>query len=75
MLYLHCGGLSIHVVCLNKLSIKLKLLYTKKRLNAAETLDISKCCDRLYSVSNLIENSGPHPHVVSEISDIVTSCE
>ncbi len=44
-------------------------------IRAAETLDISKRCDRLYSVSNLIETSGPHPHAVREISDIVTSSE
>lgn len=42
-------------------------------IRAAETLDISKCCDRLYSVSNLIETSGPHTHALREISDIVTS--
>lgn len=46
-----------------------------KIISAAETLDISKRWDRLYSVSNLIENSGPHPHAVREISDIVTSSE
>lgn len=99
MLYIHCGGLSIHVVCLNKHVYQTEVIIQgkckKKKLSnarhlgksaslcflffkiisAAETLDISNCCDRLYSVSNLIGNSGPHPHAVSEISDILTSGE